>query len=179
MRPLRNYTTLKLGVQKLRVRLRLRPLRNYTTLKQVTSYDCDCVCLRPLRNYTTLKPPVAAVNGLTEFETPKKLHYSQTLMSLWKLRRKFETPKKLHYSQTADVRRRLERRFETPKKLHYSQTRDLVSRTGNGLRPLRNYTTLKLACGEYGDNTCLRPLRNYTTLKRTMVLWDRGYVWDP
>ena len=34
----------------------------------------------------------------------------------------FETPIKLHYSQTVDVDRAGEVRFETPIKLHYSQT---------------------------------------------------------
>ncbi len=58
------------------------------------------------------------------FETPMKLHYSQTERMSNKSDEKFETPMKLHYSQTALVSYTYNRGFETPMKLHYSQTTD-------------------------------------------------------
>ena len=68
------------------------------------------------------------------FETPKKLHYSQTLSSVKEPLRLFETPKKLHYSQTRFAALKRTPRFETPKKLHYSQTSNSDQHLKSGLR---------------------------------------------
>ena len=58
----------------------------------------------------------------TWFETPMKLHYSQTAIVSSCCVKAFETPMKLHYSQTFNFSGKGNRRFETPMKLHYSQT---------------------------------------------------------
>ena len=55
LRPLQNYTTLKLPLPQHPPDSRLRPLRNYTTLKHIWAGYNDIYSLRPLRNYTTLK----------------------------------------------------------------------------------------------------------------------------
>ena len=56
------------------------------------------------------------------FETPIKLHYSQTRLKQLTGLAAFETPIKLHYSQTGGIEQHHQRAFETPIKLHYSQT---------------------------------------------------------
>ena len=56
LRPLRNYTTIKLGVLLHGIRAGLRLFRNYTTLKPHGRALTWANGLRPLRNYTTLKP---------------------------------------------------------------------------------------------------------------------------
>ena len=55
----------------------------------------------------------------------------------------FETATKLHYSQTHIRARNFVMLFETATKLHYSQTAAHQDHDFRGLRPLRNYTTLK------------------------------------
>ena len=84
---------------------------------------------------------------------------------------RFETATKLHYSQTCMKFHAQITPFETATKLHYSQTTQPGREDNGSLRPLRNYTTLKL--GECLDCPCrrLRPLQNYTTLK-LFVSWS-------
>ena len=86
--------------------------------------------------------------------------------SLW-----FETPKRLHCSQTANevtaknlIGLRPLRDYTA---LKLSLNRQLVTRS---LRPLRDYTALKRQIKQGGDTMSLRPLRDYTALKRASLL---------
>ena len=63
------------------------------------------------------------------FETPIKLHYSQTKCTFGGAEESFETPIKLHYSQTHVSCNAARIRFETPIKSHYSQTIVATART--------------------------------------------------
>ena len=85
----------------------------------VTPYDLG---LRPLQNYITLKPLAIRGTLAPVFETPTKLHYSQTEKFTDAYNSLFETPTKLHYSQTLESSAAQPFSFETPTKLHYSQT---------------------------------------------------------
>ena len=60
--------------------------------------------------------------------------------------------------------------FETPMELHCSQTYRLKRGLGLSLRPLWNYTALKLMVLSFLHLICLRPLWNYTALKRSLKL---------
>ena len=62
------------------------------------------------------------------FESPIKLHYSQTSQDTFKSTVKFESPIKLHYSQTDLSFTESSLQFESPIKLHYSQTLDGVDK---------------------------------------------------
>ena len=55
----------------------------------------------------------------------------------------FDYPKKLHYSQTSSTAFEISALFDYPKKLHYSQTSLSPSTAPSSLITLRNYTTLK------------------------------------
>ena len=66
--------------------------------------------------------PGFAISAVRMFETPMRLHYSQTLVFRGPELLPFETPMRLHYSQTAKGGITVFRQFETPMRLHYSQT---------------------------------------------------------
>ena len=57
-----------------------------------------------------------------KFDSPMKLHYSQTVPSIKKDKTWFDFPMKLHYSQTEVWTKKRGEVFDSPMKLHYSQT---------------------------------------------------------
>ena len=121
LRPLQNYTALKRKGDVKNLVGSLRPLQNYTALKLDKIATQSHFCLRPLQNYTALKP----MNFMV----------CQALL--------FETPTKLHCSQTRGLYIPSSRPFETPTKLHCSQTTANMTNSSKSLRPLQNYTALK------------------------------------
>ena len=104
------------------------------------------------------------------FETPMELHCSQTFPRWLARRGLFETPMELHCSQTKARTAKHPSRFETPMELHCSQTYLVGCACVRSLRPLWNYTALKLFRALDFDDIGLRPLWNYTALKRRNIL---------
>ena len=92
---------------------------------------------------------------------------------------RFETPMKLHCSQTAAQIGTYCKKFETPMKLHCSQTQRCLQQFRWSLRPLWNYTALKLWTAWLPYPSGLRPLWNYTALKRDASYIGLTLVWDP
>ena len=82
-----------------------------------------------------------------KFETPTELHCSQTEYPTLDDFHRFETPTELHCSQTEWPCCKAAAWFETPTELHCSQTWQLTTSRGLCLRPLQNYTALKLCHG--------------------------------
>ena len=100
------------------------------------------------------------------FETPMKLHCSQTRQKRCDRHTRFETPMKLHCSQTLSRKNSSVNPFETPMKLHCSQTRRRWRMSPCSLRPLWNCTALKLDDCVVKIKHGLRPLWNCTALKQ-------------
>ena len=71
-----------------------------------------------------------------QFESPIKLHYSQTFVAYCQYDDVFESPIKLHYSQTYFDDEEDWNKFESPIKLHYSQTMVSCTSSTSGLSPL-------------------------------------------
>ena len=166
MRPLQNYTALKLQ----------RSARGYPPwFETPTELHCsqtagngeECIAsLRPLQNYTALKRDkhlVTLPQGLRPLQNYTALKRSLRLRGFGFL---FETPTELHCSQTWTFWRWLYPRFETPTELHCSQTQIRIRQKRHGLRPLQNYTALKQSTSLPTFRAGLRPLQNYTALKR-------------
>ena len=73
-----------------------------------------------------------------------ELHCSQTEFPKFAPVNLFETPMELHCSQTRFAGAFQSATFETPMELHCSQTQYYAENLLDGLRPLWNYTALKL-----------------------------------
>ena len=103
-------------------------------------------------------------------------HCGITLLSNVKLdgrsTAKFETPMELHCSQTQLYSVFCPDGFETPMELHCSQTILRSQGISIRLRPLWNYTALKLSWVDSSKYICLRPLWNYTALK---LNWSQAF----
>ena len=129
-----------------------------TTANAVMQFDS------PMKlHYSQTSTTASSANIL--FDSPMKLHYSQTFPSHIRRCGKFDSPMKLHYSQTKCPLLIPKKLFDSPMKLHYSQTQKAIGERGTGLIPLWNYTTLKPSRLRRFWGICLIPLWNYTTLK--------------
>ena len=170
----------------------LRPLWNYTALKPRETLQPRAYGLRPLWNYTALKQnghrklPIEVWDpyGITLLSNTLTSKYQDsyvwdpygiTLLSNVPVPTsylpKFETPMELHCSQTTSKCSKCYQRFETPMELHCSQTALLLLLFPECLRPLWNYTALKLHARGWRQSVCLRPLWNYTALKHIAFFW--------
>ena len=193
------YTTLKLVYILLKILYSLTS--GFTLLSNRGVVKEDSVLVWIPSGFTLLSNDTLAISGMSLFEYPLDLHYSQTSGETSLLIGRFEYPLDLHYSQTIQTNNirlcwvwrpsgftllsnneavfRRWWKFEYPLDLHYSQTADTILSITTGLNTLWIYTTLKPLSGLPSSEPVWIP-SGFTLLSNSdITLMDAENVWIP